>query len=74
MRLVLLNKESDDADDGGAQVDHRQVNVLLIPVPDDHQHEHDIMMLKMFKRILIYNLTIYQTSHLLRGFERVTSL
>ena len=72
MRLVLLNKESDDADDGGAQVDHRQVNVLLIPVPDDRQH--DIMMLKMFKRILIYNLTIYQIAHLLRGFERVTSL
>ena len=72
MRLVLLNKESDDADDGGAQVDHRQVNVLLIPVPDDRQH--DIMLLKMFKRISIYNLTIYQTSHLLRGFERVTSL
>ena len=72
MRLVLLNKESDDTDDGGAQVDHRQVNVLLIPVPDDRQH--DIMMLKMFKRISIYNLTIYQIAHLLRGFERVTSL
>ena len=41
MRLFLFNKERDDADDDGGQVDHRQMNVLLIPVPDDHLHEDE---------------------------------
>ena len=41
MRLFLLNKERDDADDDGAQVDHRQMNVLLIPVPDDLHEDED---------------------------------
>ena len=41
VRLFLFNKERDDADDDGAQVDHRQMNVLLIPVPDDDLHEDE---------------------------------
>ena len=29
----MLDKKRDDTDGGGAQVDHRQVDVFLIPVP-----------------------------------------
>ena len=28
----MLNKERDDTDEGGAHVDHRQVDVFLVPV------------------------------------------
>ena len=37
VRLAMLDKERNETDDGGAQVDHRQVDVFLIPVPVEHK-------------------------------------
>ena len=41
MRLLLFHKKSGETDDGGAQVDHCQVNVFLFPVPDKDQRDDD---------------------------------
>ena len=40
--LVLLDKESDDTDDGGEQVDQHQVDLFLFLVPDeDNDYVHE---------------------------------
>ena len=33
MRLFPLNKDRDDADDGGGDIDQRQVEVFPVPIP-----------------------------------------
>ena len=61
MRLAVLHKKGDDTDEDGAQVDHRQVDVFLIPVP-------------VIREGGGWRCMELHKSYLLRGLERVTSL